>query len=1228
MSKLSRITLILCISLAANAIGAGWDGGAGTSDWKDAENWSNNLIPLTVNGDLTVDIRGSTDAGGELIINLDSITANTFLDGTSGNFFSVRAQGNQAVTLNLDWGQDYRNGGMWPGQSGAANSAPVVINHTGGNLTVDPAAVYMGRGSQTGSSITYNVLGGTLTMWEPSIGARPDCEGDATLRVNGGEMVVTFKLHCGAYSGTATSTLEISGNSNVLINDWRHADTSDAQGDAIIRIIGSGSTIQFDHNFSTMYSQSYWGNPIVEFVADENGVSPITAFDGEATLRISQYSILNVYVSRYISSAEMDLFIFGPDKWDNTEFGSVNIIGGNADIVYDDAGGRIYLTNFSLDQNIAPAASAGMDKKSYIQEGLAQVALNDAYANDDGKPTGAITTTWSMLSGPEEPVFIPGADMVNPIAQFSTDGVYELQLLADDGELTGSGTLIVTVYENSCQFLKSSGIYADIQGDFNNDCIVDSNDFKSLAQDWLYGNPNDCSYAKDQPGYTPLACDLNEDCFIDLLDFVQISKIWLNELKNNLITTRDLGIGGPAYTHPRVLFSESDLPDIYNRLDNGIFGQKVWDSAQSWIATQIVKELAGLDLSGGVSKGIVDSYWSNNDQRNINFFLTALDGMKRSDADRIQLSIDAIVNYSKILVASKTYYPNDSYWASNDWNLGVAWTSGGEGMALAYDLLYNEMTTAEQDAVRLAIAMATEGRRQWGMGFPKTRIISNWATYNMNLVTMIAAIYGETGFDQEVWDLEVELAYNYIEFSTFESGANFEDGYAQLALREGSLAFVAMARNGDNIFEHPNYQAMVKCYANSLEPAPTGTYVGHASGGDFSYPSFWCVQKYVYPESIITDYNWHYYAGADYGRGLRWQTLIANTIFAPDYAGTGGADVSLLQTELELSTFYPRRGLMISRSDWGQGALYTHLDARPEAYFPGHDNDDRGNFTLTALGRSWVPDDAWNSFQDSQDHSLVHIDGIGQGTEAPSVKFLDYQEAGEASVGVADLKYAYDWIWKNSSSAQPSPWVKDTSTPVELGWPGDEPWATEWTVDNAPDLSFAGTFLWKQPFNPVEKAFRTLLMVRGPMPYVLLIDDVKKDSSNHSYEWYLHLEPDVVLESSNGNEFVLAEEAGNRRLLISFVDASNPMYGSLQKYSKNDIDAARFIASCNAASAEFKILIIPFRKGEILPTVSYTDNVLTVNSHGRVDTYTMTSAASGRTLVEMQRDGRAVLSTQ
>lgn len=92
--------------------------------------------------------------------------------------------------------------------------------------------------------------------------------------------------------------------------------------------------------------------------------------------------------------------------------------------------------------NRAPAVDAGQDQTIT----LPAAAVLDGTVSDDGlpDPPGAVTTTWTKVSGPGTVTFADAA-AVDTTATVSEAGTYVLTLTADDGELTASDQVDITV---------------------------------------------------------------------------------------------------------------------------------------------------------------------------------------------------------------------------------------------------------------------------------------------------------------------------------------------------------------------------------------------------------------------------------------------------------------------------------------------------------------------------------------------------------------------------------------------------------------------------------------------------------------------------------------------------------------------------------------------------------------------------------------------------------------
>ena len=92
--------------------------------------------------------------------------------------------------------------------------------------------------------------------------------------------------------------------------------------------------------------------------------------------------------------------------------------------------------------NQAPSANAGADQTITLPAAASLAGT----ASDDGlpNPPGALTTTWSMVSGPGTVTFA-NANALDTTATFGAAGSYVLRLTANDSALVATDDLIVTV---------------------------------------------------------------------------------------------------------------------------------------------------------------------------------------------------------------------------------------------------------------------------------------------------------------------------------------------------------------------------------------------------------------------------------------------------------------------------------------------------------------------------------------------------------------------------------------------------------------------------------------------------------------------------------------------------------------------------------------------------------------------------------------------------------------
>ena len=155
-------------------------------------------------------------------------------------------------------------------------------------------------------------------------------------------------------------------------------------------------------------------------------------------------------------------------------------IGSDNDPVY----GPIF--SFMAD-NMPPRVNAGSDVVTWLADGV-RVGNLDATVTDDGA-ISPYTVQWTVISEPNEgTALIETASAEDTSVTLSALGEYVLQLEASDGEYSGSDTVTINVYSDSCEAAQSLPDYVPLVGDLNGDCKVDEADMALLEENWLQDN--------------------------------------------------------------------------------------------------------------------------------------------------------------------------------------------------------------------------------------------------------------------------------------------------------------------------------------------------------------------------------------------------------------------------------------------------------------------------------------------------------------------------------------------------------------------------------------------------------------------------------------------------------------------------------------------------------------------------------------------------------------------
>jgi hypothetical protein len=605
---------------------------------------------------------------------------------------------------------------------------------------------------------------------------------------------------------------------------------------------------------------------------------------------------------------------------------------------------------------------------------------------------------------------------------------------------------------------------------------------------------------------------------------------------------------------------------------------------------------------------------------------------------------------------------------------GIRDLLGQHLMGYAYDFSYNFMTDAQRTQTRRVIARATAGRLWLGARLPPHFRNWNWIMCGMSQPLLALAIEGEEGYDPRVYQLGVQIARDYLTYGISPAGSSTEAvGYTQFGFVWGGPFLVAATRRGDMLLPHSHHRAMLDWYLHSMEPAGA-KWQSHGDGGDTGpsvhVMSMW---RYFFPQDPKVRVLWHNFQLSTSSKPFEGRFhMIEPLIMTPTLADEQqpvpeSATADLAALNLPNTFFDPDRGSLNTRSSWQPDAAALQFECRTDSHGASHEHADRGNFTFSALGRIWAKE-SFRSIE-TRHHNSILIDGAGQGYWPGPGVWLGMHDVGWAVSAAIDAKPAYDWMWPKQIVAEdPNScprfayprWAtyrteaeqfqafaagktveRDTRPAVVAFWKGFE--ATDprlWDEDSWPV---------RVSHNPVEKAFRTVVFIREPKPYLLVVDDVRKDSTERLYEWQIITGPNTDVAAITQDEILLADASHPRtesglvrppkasaQLLVRSLDLGEPQtYSSrpsmrLEAFEKRDTTSPagrsfgldrRLVIPSRSAEPKFKVLLFPLRTGETPPTTTWNEDrtSVTIQWQTTTDTFTFLQAPDGRTRISVTR---------
>ena len=773
----------------------------------------------------------------------------------------------------------------------------------------------------------------------------------------------------------------------------------------------------------------------------------------------------------------------------------------------------------------------------------------------------------------------------------------------------------------------------------------------------------------------------------------------------------------PPGIHPRLLFSPDDLPGMRIRLRDTVVGQKELARMHQRLEEAIGKpgtqgylfynKLASGDAEGaeammnaihGLLPGIghyAPFYYA--------IVMESFDALLTNDAVRGKRAATAIATWSAIIdpvitLIDQQPMHDDAFRAfapktgNGKWFDGISIRdlAGFHLLGYSYDFAYNFMTPAQRTQTRREIARMTFGRLFMGARLPHHFRNWNWIAIGLSQPLLALSIEGETGYDPRVYKLGVEIARDYLTYGISPTGESTEAvGYTNFGFVWATPFWVAAARRGEDFLVQSHNRHMIDWYLQTEEPYGK-IWQSHGDGGDGG-PSVWnmAMWKYFYPNDPAVDHLWQDVLSSDGKDQLKDTTyhIIEPLIFAADPGKDASGkplDNSLVALKAPLSFFDPVRSSLNARSAWTPDASAVEFECRTDSVDGSHEHADRGNFTLSAMGRMWAKE----SFRsvESRHHNVVLIDGMGQGYWPGPGRWVGEKDAGWAVMAAADAKPAYDTWWPKEVTTEAPNWeryqydrwsgfvsqeqmflknyggtpaVKDRRPSVVSHFKGFEAGDPRMWDEDAWPIAL--------PHNPVQRAFRTINFVRTAHPYLLVADDIQKDEKERLYEWIMMTGANTDIVNIDGNDLLLADataprnadgmikpKKGDRELLVRVLDIGKPAnphdsqarpsfrLETFEKRDTNDGDGVgygmgrsygtdrRLVIASRAVAPDFKVLLLPTRAGEPLPKTLWNADhtVLTIEVGSQIDTYTFHPGPDGRNQMTAARSGEQTLTLQ
>lgn len=592
---------------------------------------------------------------------------------------------------------------------------------------------------------------------------------------------------------------------------------------------------------------------------------------------------------------------------------------------------------------------------------------------------------------------------------------------------------------------------------------------------------------------------------------------------------------------------------------------------------------------------------------------------------------------------------------------------------LSYDYLYQWLSDSEREQARKLIAKVTHDRITNFMTIPDHWMINNHQGFAKVYLSLLLQIEGETGYNQKVFELGVSKVRAMLDYYLTDTGMCYETIKGWLPMGDWMPVF----RRYPKLLDHSHLHAKMDFYLKWIRYKGNGWDLRDEMRNS-TFHVIW-MMHYLYP--TIKNYDFLYSSTFSSFKilkdpksrwtnpvGTNWENLLlsAQNTSKTDYSKPN------VVTQLENDTFWtdPTRGYMSARNSWKPGDLYVDIAGKQDLVYGGHEGAEQGRWAMWKDGINWTYNTDLLFNKEATVQNMISIDGKSLKWPPVSSVWLGAGRSKDAAWAAVDYKDGYSFV-KQQRHPLNSPAHLDTN------WRGWGRNMLKFNRDQQMQYHDSGIQYhdgyahtdygaWNneqrlledyRPYNTMEKAYRTLIMARGKYPYIITLDDVKKDNETRSYLWNMALPFGMTQVSTLNTDFTRNQEPHD---YVDILVASDETKKNLNRKADwvppyhrpsskdpvclvrifNRITSSQYptpgIRRSNnhtilevpglAKEADYKVLIYPHRHGQPTPKSSWNKDktAYTIEFPNQKDIWHFEKTDGGRTIFALERNGKIV----